>query len=130
MRKMEKYRVLTASETLVMKCIWDAEEEMSLAKILEVVNQTYHKDWKYQTVSTFLAILVKKGFIYPEREGHKVLYKILIEQDKYKAQQFQEFVNFWNKGSISQFLTTLYHKKNISDSEIEELRRALDRIDT
>lgn len=129
MRKTEKYQALTASETLVMKCLWDAEEEMSLANILEEVNRIYHKDWKYQTVSTFLAKLVQKGFICPQRDGHRVLYKIIVEQEKYKIQQAQEFVDFWHKGSLSQFVTTLFHGKEVSKEEIIELRKIINEMD-
>ena len=87
----KSYEVLTASETLVMKCIWDADKEMSLADIFEMVNSLYHKEWKYQTVSTFLAKIVQKGFIRARREGHRVIYEILISQDDYKAQQADEY---------------------------------------
>lgn len=125
----KRYEVLTASETLVMKCIWDADREMSLADIFEMVNSLYHKEWKYQTVSTFLAKIVQKGFIRARREGHRVIYEILISQDDYKAQQAEEFVNFWNRGSVGQFLTAFYKEKRISKSEIEELRKTVEELD-
>lgn len=44
---------LTAAETIVMKCIWDADHEMSLAEIVKNANEGYGKEWKPQTVSTF-----------------------------------------------------------------------------
>ena len=44
---------LTDCEQLVMKTVWDAEEELSLMEIMQRVNDRYHKDWKPQTVSTF-----------------------------------------------------------------------------
>lgn len=124
-----RYEVLTASETLVMKCIWDSEKEMSLADIFEMVNKKYHKEWKYQTVSTFLAKIVQKGFICARREGHRVIYEILISEDQYKAQQAQEFVDFWNRGSVGQFLTAFYKEKKVSKAEIKELRDTLEELD-
>ena len=129
MGKKGKYRVLTASETLVMKCLWDAEENLSICDLFEMVNNIYHKDWKYQTISSFLAKLVAKGFVCSSKIGHKVVYEILIPQDKYKAQQEEEFINFWNRNFVGQFLMSLYHKKDISKLEIEKLRRTLDTLD-
>lgn len=41
---------LTAAETIVMKCIWDANHEMSLAEIVKNANEGYGKEWKPQTV--------------------------------------------------------------------------------
>lgn len=51
---------LTAAETIVMKCIWDADHEMSLAEIVKNANEGYGKEWKPQTVSTYLAKLCIK----------------------------------------------------------------------
>ena len=34
---------LTAAETIVMKCIWDADHEMSLAEIVKNANEGYGK---------------------------------------------------------------------------------------
>ena len=45
---------LTAAETIVMKCIWDADHEMSLAEIVKNANEGYGKEWKPQTVSSYL----------------------------------------------------------------------------
>ena len=39
---------LTDCEQLVMKTVWDAEEELSLMEIMQRVNDRYHKDWKPQ----------------------------------------------------------------------------------
>ena len=52
---------LTAAETIVMKCIWDADHEMSLAEIVKNANEGYGKEWKPQTVSTYLAKLCLKN---------------------------------------------------------------------
>ena len=35
---------LTAAETIVMKCIWDADHEMSLAEIVKNANEGYGKE--------------------------------------------------------------------------------------
>ena len=54
---------LTDCEQLVMKTVWDAAEELSLMEIMQRVNDKYHKKWKPQTLSTFLEMLVKKGYL-------------------------------------------------------------------
>ncbi|MEI3048654.1 MAG: BlaI/MecI/CopY family transcriptional regulator [Roseburia inulinivorans] len=57
---------LTAAETIVMKCIWDADHEMSLAEIVKNANEGYGKEWKPQTVSTYLAKLCLYQKLYPD----------------------------------------------------------------
>ena len=120
---------LTPSETIVMKCIWDADHEMSLAEILENANTRFGKEWKSQTVSTFLAKLVQKQFIKMKRNGRMITYEILVSEKEYKTGQAREFVSFWNKGSIRQFLAAFYDEKPATKEELEELRRAIDELD-
>lgn len=60
---------LTSAETIVMKTIWDADHEMSLSEIVRRANEAYDKDWKPQTVSTYLTKLVQKEFVRMHREG-------------------------------------------------------------
>ena len=120
---------MTPSETLIMKCIWDSGQELSLSEIVELVNGTYGKEWKSQTVSTFLAKLVQKQFVRMKREGRRITYEILVEEEEYRARQADQFVSFWNKGSVGQFLTAFFHEKKATKEEIEELRKVIDELD-
>ena len=86
---------LTAAETIVMKCIWDADHEMSLAEIVKNANEGYGKEWKPQTVSTYLAKLCLKNYIQMKRAGRTITYEILITEEDYKSEQAREFVAFW-----------------------------------
>ena len=61
--KGENMEELTTAESMVMKTIWDHPHEMALQEIMKLTNETYGKDWKSQTVSTYIAKLVKKGFL-------------------------------------------------------------------
>ena len=71
---------ISACEKLVMKVIWDSTEELALQEVMDGVNHENGKNWKPQTVSTFLSRLVKKGFLNMYRKGRygrecKVLYE-------------------------------------------------------
>ena len=63
---------LTTSETLVMKCIWESDHEMALSEIVEKTNEKFGKEWKSQTVSTFLAKLCLKNYIKMKRSGRTI----------------------------------------------------------
>ena len=111
---------LTAAETIVMKCIWDADHEMSLAEIVKNANEGYGKEWKPQTVSTYLAKLCLKNYIQMKRAGRTITYEILITEEDYKSEQAREFVAFWNNGSLKQFITAFYKDEPASKDEIED----------
>ena len=120
---------LTAAETIVMKCIWDADHEMSLAEIVKNANENYGKDWKPQTVSTYLAKLCQKDYIRMKRTGRMITYEILISEGDYKSEQAREFVSFWNGGSIKQFLTAFYKDEPATKEDISELKKIIDEMD-
>ena len=95
---------LTDCEQLVMKTVWDSEEELSLMEIMQRVNDKYHKEWKPQTVSTFLARLVRKGYLRHYRQGRVFFYQILVPLDEYKGQLTSDYVTFWNHDNADEFL--------------------------
>ncbi len=106
---------LTDCEEMVMKTVWDAGEELGLTDITQRVNETYHKEWKSQTVSTFLARLVRKGYLQHYRKGRIFLYQILVEQEDYVGEMAERFVEFWHRGDREEFLEML--KKGRSDKQ-------------
>ena len=122
------YEYKTA-ETIVMKCIWDADHEMSLAEIVKNANENYGKDWKPQTVSTYLAKLCQKDYIRMKRTGRMITYEILISEEDYKSEQAREFVSFWNGGSIKQFLTAFYKDEPATKEDISELKKIIDEME-
>ena len=94
---MEK---LTTCEELVMKTIWDASEELSLTEIMQRVNEKYHKEWKPQTVSTFLARLVRKGYLQYYRKGRVFFYQT-IEGSRRRS--------LWSSGIMAMQMSSCGH---------------------
>lgn len=101
------YQNLTNCEEVVMKIVWDAEKELDLADITQRVNETYHKEWKPQTVSTFLARLVKKGYLKNYRQGRVFYYRILVPQKEYLGEMAERFAEFWKRENVEVFLAAL-----------------------
>ena len=99
---------LTDCEQLVMKTVWDAAEEIDLMEILERVNSKYGKKWKSQTVSTFLARLVRKGYLRHYRQGRVFYYQVLVPLEEYRAQLTDDFVDFWYRGNKDDIFTSCH----------------------
>ncbi len=119
---MEK---LTTCEELVMKTIWDASEELSLTEIMQRVNEKYHKEWKPQTVSTFLARLVRKGYLQYYRKGRVFFYQTLVPLEEYRGQQAKEFVEFWHHGNADEFLRSLMTARELRVKETARIRKLI-----
>ncbi len=102
---------LTNCEQLVMKTLWDAERELGLMDVTQRVNEVYQKDWRPQTVSTFLARLVRKGYLESYRQGRVFYYRILVPQEDYVGEIAEQFITFWNRGSVEEFLAVLEKRR-------------------
>lgn len=121
-----KYASLTDCEQLVMKTVWEAEDELSLMEVMQRVNDKYHKTWKPQTVSTFLARLVKKGYLRHIRQGRIFYYRIMIPMDDYKGQLTTDYVSFWNHDNADEFLCALAQERPLRQDEIERIQKMID----
>lgn len=93
------FEKLTECEELVMKVLWHAGEELGLTEITRRANDKYHKEWAPQTVSTFLARMVQKGYLKSYRRGRIFLYQILVPMEEYREQITKEFIECWYHGS-------------------------------
>lgn len=106
---------LTKCEELVLMAIWDAQSKISARKILDEVNLKYEKNWKIQTMSTFLQRLVNKGYVEKENTGRNTCYAPRIslrEYQKQKLSEMKEFLFGGNTGEMAEILFELGMKKN------------------
>ncbi len=85
-QQMKKISKLTTCELLVMLTIWemaDGDEKITMQEVTQRVNEKFQKNWKTQTISTFLARIVKKEFLSMKRKGRIFIYTPLVNKDEY-----------------------------------------------
>ena len=122
-------QVLTECEALVMKVIWNSEESLSLQEITERVNSQYHKDWKPQTVSTFLGRIVRRGYLTMKRKGRLFYYYPTISEEEYGRREITRCVDFWSEGKADVFLAAFSQERNLTEEEKQRIRSLIDGID-
>lgn len=87
---------LTNAEMLVMGIIWDnPKRDMVLSEIVAAVNDRWKKDWKPQTVSTYLAHLVQKGYLKMHRNGKIYTYEALREKDETMTEELVKLCQWY-----------------------------------
>ena len=74
---------ISDSELLIMSIVWESDEHPDLHKIQQQALKRFGRDWKLQTVATFMTRLEKKKFIYIYKVGRYSHYQPLIEKDTY-----------------------------------------------
>lgn len=87
---------LTHAEMLVMGIVWDNPKHMVLSEIVETVNERWGKDWKPQTVSTYLAHLVRKGYLKMHRNGRAYTYEPLKAKDEYMVEMLKALRDWYS----------------------------------
>ena len=120
---------LTGCEVLVMKCIWETDHDMALPEIMGKIRDRFQKDWKPQTVSTFLTRLVKKDFLNMYRQGRSFLYHPLVEEQEYGKGQIAKCVDLWYNNDADLFLSALNKQRKLKKEEIERIRALIDELD-
>lgn len=117
---------LTNIEMLIMKCIWDTPEELALSQLVAMVNERFRKSWRPQTISTYLAHLVRKGYLTMRRQGKVFLYHPEVSEQDYRSTQLDELVHYWGDlGTPTEFLSAFFNGEAGSGEEDEELYRLL-----
>lgn len=109
---------LTECEEIVMKAVWDCQKKPALSEILDIVTKVYKKDWKAQTVSTFLRKLVNKKFIRLERNGKMYTYKILIPESAYKRKLYRQHISLWHNNDIVAFCLEMIQNGDLTQEHL------------
>lgn len=120
---------LTDCEILVMKVIWSSSEVMSIQEIASKINQIYKKDWKIQTVSTFLGRVVKKGYLDMKRNGRTFEYYPKVTEEEYGKREIAKCVEVWGRGKIENLIASFVRTKKLTEEEKAHIRRLIDDMD-
>ncbi len=122
-------RNLSCAESLVMKAIWEAGEDIAVPDLMTALKVKYEKDYARTTVQTFLLKLSEKGFIRIYRKGKLSYVRAVKEEADYKARILKEELDFWYHGNTSELIAGLFRAVKLTEKDREQIRRALDELD-
>ena len=125
----EEERNLSASETTIMKAIWDAGQDISIPDLIELLRTDYGKDYARTTVVTFLLKLSDKGFVRTYRKGKLSYAHAMKSEADYRTKLLNEETDYWFDGNVSNLFSALCSSRRLTKDEIGEIRSLLDDID-
>lgn len=112
---------ISDAEMEVMQIIWKKGEPVTSTE-LQTVLEASGKEWKINTILTFLARLTEKGILSAERKGRSNQYTALISEEEYKHYETLSFLNTVHGGSVKNFMAALFDGDELSREDISELR--------
>ena len=119
---------ISECEKLIMKIIWDAQEDIATPDIIQNLHFRYGRDYARTTVVTFVQRLVSKGFVTTYRKGRVTYSHAEIDEKRYLEYLLINTMNFWFDGQMESLFASLLKCNKPSQDEIEKIRVILEII--
>lgn len=113
---------MSESELEVMRGVWAAGGAATSPALHRALSRT--RDWKLNTVLTFLSRLSAKGLIRVEKQGRgrPSLYVAAMTEAEYKRAETRDFLGQVHGGSVGSLMTALCGEDTPSAQVLAELR--------
>lgn len=129
--KLDKriFKDLSKTEMEIMEFLWGCQaknEILSFAEIINYFNTEKGRNWKKQTLSTYMLKLTEKNMIKGTRKGRTIMYEAIITPTRYENTKAKSIIDRIYNGSIKKFMTALYDGGDIPEEDINELKKWLE----
>jgi len=112
---------LTRAEEQIMQVLWKLEKGF----VKDIVDELPDPKPAYNTVSTIIRILEKKGVVSHRAFGNTYEYFSLITKDEYKKKFFKSFLSRYFGDSFPDMVSFFAGGRDLSLEELEEIRTRL-----
>lgn len=113
---MKKIYDMSAAEMEVMEKLWEYEDGIRQAALLALF-EADGKEWKRQTLNTFLTRLENKGLV--KRENRIV--KPVHSREEYSNMQMKTVIDHVYGGRLSNFVAAFAKRNSITESDAKAL---------
>ena len=112
---------MSATEFYILKYLWSRETPATFSEIMTHFNEEEKKEWKKQTVNTFLTLLAQKGFLNIDKSGKRAIYIPSVSRKKYYEDYAQQIIEDSYEGSLKNFVCAFTENHKLTSNEKEEL---------
>ncbi len=113
---------LTRAEEEIMHVLW----KLGQGFVKDIIDRLPEPKPAYNTVSTIIRILEKKGFVSHKAFGKSHEYFALVSKDAYKKTFFKSFLGRFFGNSFPDMVSFFASDRDLSLEEMENIRRLLD----
>lgn len=106
-----------------MQVLWNLEKGF----VKDIMNAMPESESAYNTVSTIVRILEKKGFVSHIAYGKTHEYFPLITKAQYRKKTFSSLVSNYFEDSYSNLVSFLVKEKKLNQADIDELKRIIEK---
>ena len=110
---------LTRAEEEVMQILWQIEEGV----VKNIIDHIPEPKPAYNTISTIVRILVKKGFVDFKPNGKTHIYSPAIQKEDYSKEFLNNFMGKYFSGSFENLVSFFVKENNLTVNEVDELMK-------
>ena len=115
--KKGSMNILTKAEEQVMQILWELEEGF----VKDLLQHFPDPKPAYNTVSTIIRILEKKGFVDHRSFGKSHQYYPLVSRDEYRNERFSNLMKDYFNNSLKQVLSHFGKSGSLDIREADEI---------
>jgi predicted transcriptional regulator len=112
---------LTKAEEQIMQILWELERGF----VKDIIKHLPQPKPAYNTVSTIIRILEKKGFVSHQAYGNSHEYYPVINKEEYTKAYLKSIMKNYFSDSFREMVSFFTSEENISIEELEELRKMI-----
>ena len=113
---------LTKAEERIMQVFWTLQK----AFVKEVIDELDEEPKPpYNTISSIVRILEKKGFLSYQAFGKTYQYFPIIDKDTYGKQSFKKFFSNYFDNSATSLLSYMIKEENLNEADLEEIKKII-----
>jgi predicted transcriptional regulator len=113
---------LTSREEQIMQIIW----KLKKAFVKEIIAEMKDENPPYNTISSVVRILEKKGFVDYNQFGNTYQYFPKISKSKYKKYMFSQLLRNYFDNSYKNAVSFLVEENAHDEEQIAELRKIIE----
>lgn len=114
---------LTRAEEQIMQILWEIEQGV----VLDVLKQFPEPKPAYNTVSTIIRILEKKGFVGHHQSGKSHIYYPKISKKDYSRHSLKQLVKGYFNNSFNQMVSFFANDSNLKIQDLEEIQTLIEK---
>lgn len=118
-----KEKGATTSEEKILKVLLNMEQHDITVKEIQAILEEEGTVWNIRTISTFLTRMEEKGIVEHEKRKITNYYYPVIDQTDLRVKEGKKLLDTYFQGSIINFLSAFAGSDEMTEKEMDELRK-------
>jgi BlaI family penicillinase repressor len=113
---------ITQAQEEIMRVLWQIKEGV----VNDILDQLQEPRPAYNTVSTVVRVLEKKGYVGHKTYGKTHVYYPKTDQKEYARQRMKELLSSYFSNSVKSMVSFFAREEKIELQELEEIRKLIE----